>query len=90
VACAANQARIEPTFQAVTRSDNFTGFGKLPFFTLRQSVGAENGSGAGLSGCLGLWTSCASRMNAPSGSASNDGIVGDEDCAGMHDAIGVL
>jgi hypothetical protein len=90
LACAAIQARTSPTLQAVTRSESFTGFTNVPFFTLRQRVGAENGKGAGLSGCLGLWTSCDSRMNAPSGSASNDGIVGDVVCSGMLDAIGVL
>jgi len=90
VACAAIQARTVPTFQAVTRSDNLMGLGNVPFFTLRHSVGAENGKGAGLLGCLGLWTRCASRMYALSGRVSNDGIVGVVDCAGMLAAIGVL
>ena len=81
---------MSPTFQAVTRSDNLTGLGNVPAFTLRHSVGAENGKGAGLSGCLGLWTSCVSRMNALSGRVSNDGIVGAGVCAGMAAASGVL
>lgn len=81
---------MSPTFQAVTRSDSLTGFGKVPAFTLRQSVGAENGRGAGLLGCLGLWTSCASRMKAPSGRASNDGMIAAGFSAGMLAAIGVL
>lgn len=90
MACAAAHARISPTFQAVTRSDSFTGLGNVPAFTFRHSVGAENGKGAGLSGCLGLWTNCASRMNALSGRVSNEGIIGAGGCAGMLDAIGVL
>jgi len=54
IACAAIQARTVPTFQAVTRSDNLHGLGNVPAFTLRHSVGAENGNGAGVSGRLGL------------------------------------
>lgn len=68
---AISQALTEPTFQAVTRSDSLIGFGKVPAFTLRHKVGALNGSGAVLVGRLALWTSCASRTYALSGSASN-------------------
>lgn len=69
------QARTSPTFHAVTRWDNLYGGGKVAAFTLRHKVGAENGSGAGVEGRLWLCTSCASRMNALSGSKSNDGIT---------------
>lgn len=62
----------------------------MQFLTMRQSVGALNGSGAGVPGRLGLCTSCASRMKALSGSASNDGIVEVGFCAGMLTAIGDL
>ena len=76
VACAVIQARTVPTFQAVTRWDNLTGAGNVPAFTLRHRVGAEKGSGAGVSGRFGLCTSCDSRMNALSGSASKtDGVI---------------
>ena len=68
--CAVIHARTVPTFQAVTRSDSLIGLGNVPAFTMRQSVGAEKGRGAGVSGRLGLCTSCDSRMNALSGSAS--------------------
>ena len=68
-------ARTSPTFHAVTRWDNLYGGGKVAAFTLRHKVGAENGSGAGVEGRLWLCTSCASRMNALSGSKSNDGIT---------------
>ena len=57
------------------RSDSLTGLGNVPAFTLRQSVGAENGSGAGRPGRLGLCTKCDSRMNALSGNSSNEGIA---------------
>jgi hypothetical protein len=33
--------RSSPTFQAVTRSDNLRGAGKVPRFTIRQTVAAE-------------------------------------------------
>ena len=68
--CAVIQARTSPTLKAVTRSESLMGFGNVPAFTLRHSVGAEKGRGAGVSGLLGLCTSCASRMKALSGSAS--------------------
>ncbi len=88
--CAAIQARTAPTCQAVTRSDNLMGLGNVPAFTLRHSVGALKGRGAGVSGRDGLWTSWDSRMNALSDSASNiEGLMG-AFCAGMLDAIGVL
>lgn len=85
------QLRTSPTFQHVTRSDNLMGLGKVPAFTLRHSVGAENGRGAGVVGRLGLWTSCASRMKALSGRVSNDGIstAGLMGCAGMLVDTGV-
>ena len=70
MACAVIHARTVPTFQAVTRSDNFTGLGNVPAFTLRHKVGALNGRGAGVSGLFGLWTNCASRIYALSGSES--------------------
>ena len=66
---------MAPTFHAVTRSDNLTGFGNVPPFTLRHSVGALKGSGAGLSGRLELWTNCDSRMKALSGNSSKHGIA---------------
>lgn len=66
---------MEPTFHAVIRSDNLTGFGNVPSFTLRHRVGALKGSGAGLSGHLGLRTNCDSRMKALSGNASKFGIA---------------
>ena len=89
--CAVIQARTAPTFQQVTRSDNLMGLGNLPAATSRHNVGAENGRGAGVVGRLGLWTSCASRMNALSGRVSNDGISAASlmDCAGMLADIGV-
>ena len=50
---------------------------------MRHSVGAENGNGAGCFGRFGLWTNCASRINALSGSASKmDGVMVGF-CAGM-------
>ena len=73
--CALIHSRTAPTFHAVTLSDNLNGLGKVPAATLRHSVGAENGNGAGVVGRLGLWTSCASRMKALSGIKSNDGIA---------------
>lgn len=42
---------------------------------LRVEVGAENGSGTAAPGLLGLGTNCASRINALSGRASNEGIT---------------
>lgn len=42
----------------------------MPAFTLRHKVGPEKGRGTGVSGRLGLCTSCDSRMNALSGRAS--------------------
>ena len=53
---AAIHARTVPTFQAVTLSDSLCGRGKVPFFTLRHKVGAENGNGAGVV-VFGLCTS---------------------------------
>jgi hypothetical protein len=90
--CALIHSRTAPTFHAVTRSDNLNGLGKVPAATIRHSVGAENGNGAGVVGRLGLWTSCASRMNALSGIKSNDGItaMGFCCCTGMVAAITVL
>jgi hypothetical protein len=88
--CAAIHARTSLTLHPVTRWDNLTGAGNVPSFTLRQSVGALKGSGAGAPGRFGLCTSCDSRMNALSGRWSNDGIVGVDLCAGVLDAIGVL
>ena len=44
--CANSQALTSPTFQAVTRSDSFTGLGKVPAFTLRHKVGELKGRGA--------------------------------------------
>jgi hypothetical protein len=73
--CALIHSRTAPTLHAVTLADNLYGFGKVPAATLRQSVGALNGRGAGMVGRLGLWTSCASRMNALSGITSNDGVA---------------
>ena len=55
--CALIHSRTAPTFQAVTLADNLNGAGNVPAATFRHSVGAENGSGAGLVGRLGLWTS---------------------------------
>jgi hypothetical protein len=78
VTCAVIQARTAPTFQAVTRSESFDGLGNVPAFTLRQRVGALKGNGAGVDGRLGLCTSCASRMKALSGRASNEGIAAAE------------
>jgi hypothetical protein len=58
---------------------------------MRHRVGAENGSGAiALSGLLGLRTSCASRSQALSGSASKTDWCMVTFGAGMLDAIGVL
>ena len=90
--CALIHSRTAPTFHAVTLTDNLNGLGKVPAATMRQSVGAENGNGAGVVGRLGLWTSCASRMNAPSGIKSNDGITAGDlgCCAGMGAAIADL
>lgn len=67
--------RTSTTRHAVMRSDNFNGLGKVPAATLRHSVGALNGKGAAMLGRLGLCTSCASRINALSGSSSNSRIV---------------
>lgn len=89
-ACAAIQARTAPTLNAVTRSDSFIGLGNVPAFTLRQSVGAEKGSGAGESGRFGLCTSCDSRMKALSGRASKTEWIIDALAAGMLNAIGVI
>ena len=83
-------ARHSPTIQAETLCDSFTGFGQVPFFTRRQSVGALNGKGAGVSGLFGLCTNCASRMNALSARASNEGMIDADLCAGMVDATSVL
>jgi hypothetical protein len=69
--CWSIQALTSPTLQAVTRSDSRCGFGKVPAFTLRHRVGALKGRGAGVSGRLGLCTSCDSRMNALSDKESN-------------------
>jgi hypothetical protein len=88
--CAVIHARTSLTFQHVTRSDNLMGLGKVPAATLRHRVGALNGNGAGCSGRLGLSTSCASRTNALSGSASNTECWIAGLCAGMLDAIGAL
>ena len=90
--CALIHSRTAPTFHAVTRSDNLNGLGKVPAATIRHSVGAENGNGAGVAGRLGLWTSCASRMKALSGIKSNDGItaMGFSGCTGMVTAFAVL
>lgn len=66
------------------------GLGKVPAFTLRHSVGAEKGKGAGVSGLLGLCTSCASRMKALSGRASKTDWWMVVFCAGMLAAIGGL
>jgi hypothetical protein len=88
MACAVIHARTMPTFQAVTRSDNLIGLGNVPAATLRQSVGALNGKGAGLSGRFGLRTSCDSRTNALSGSASNIDAWMVCFCAGVPGAIG--
>ncbi len=75
-ACAVIHSRTCETFQAVTLADNLQGAGNLPAFTMRQSVGAENGNGAtALSGFFGLRTSCDSRSHALSGSASNTDCV---------------
>jgi hypothetical protein len=90
VACAVIQARTVPTFQAVTRSDNLCGLGNVPAFTLRHKVGAEKGRGAGVSGRLGLCTSCDSRMNALSGRASKTEVWMLALTAGVLDAIGVF
>ena len=77
VACAVIQARTCPACQAVTLALNLVGFGNLPSFTIRHSVGAENGRGAiALSVLLGLRTNCASRSHAESGSRSNTACVG--------------
>jgi len=56
-ACAAIHARTSPTFQHVTRIESLMGFGNMPLATMRQSVGAEKGRGAGVSGRFGLCTS---------------------------------
>ena len=40
------QARMSPTFHAVTRFESFIGLGKLPSFTSRHKVGELNGKGA--------------------------------------------
>jgi hypothetical protein len=37
----ASASRNSPTFQAVTRDDNFRGEGKVPRWTMRQAVAAE-------------------------------------------------
>lgn len=73
------------------RSDNFNGFGKVPAFTLRHSVGPLKGKGAGHSGRFELCTSWDSRMNALSGSVSNEGMpaIGLLVSAGMIVAMGV-
>ena len=58
---------------------------------MRHRVGAEKGSGAmALSGLLGLRTSCASRSQALSGSASKTDLWMVTVAAVMQDAIGVL
>ena len=77
MACAVIQARTCPACQAVTRALNLVGLGNLPSFTMRHSVGAENGKGAmAESGFFALRTSCASRSHAESGSRSNTAVVG--------------
>ena len=55
-------------------AESLTGAGNCPAATLRHSVVPEKGSGAGVFGRFRLCTSCDSRMNAPSGIRSNDGI----------------
>jgi len=40
-------ARTSPTFQAVTRSDSFVGFGNLELATNRQNVAGLKGRGVG-------------------------------------------
>jgi hypothetical protein len=90
MACAVIHARTVPTFQAVTRSESLIGLGNVPAFTLRHSVGALNGRGAGVSGLLGLCTSCDSRINALSGSASKTEWLIDVLAVGMLDEIGAL
>ena len=93
--CEFIHARTCPTCQQVTRADNLVGAGNVPALTLRHNVGAENGSGAVLSGVDDLRTSCASRTNALSGSASNtDGLglpvrVLIAFCAVVVDAVGL-
>lgn len=47
------------------------GLGNVPAFTLRQSVGAEKGRGAGALGRFGFCTIVDTRMYALSASASN-------------------
>jgi hypothetical protein len=91
MACADIQARTCPACQAVTRALNLVGFGNLPNFTIRHSVGAENGRGAmALSGLFGLRTSCASRSQALSGSASKTDGWMVAVAALLLDAIGSL
>ena len=84
MACAVIQARTCPACQAVTRALNLVGLGNLPAFTMRHSVGAENGRGAmALSGLLGLRTSCDSRSQALSGRRSNTAWSGAVCAAGI-------
>ena len=42
---------MSPTFQAVMRSDSFTGFGNWPTLHLRHKVADENGTTARTCGC---------------------------------------
>ena len=88
--CALIQSRTSPTRQAVTLSANLNGFGNVPAATLRHNMGAEKGSGAGVSGRFGLCTSRDLRMNALAGSASKTDRWMVACCAGMLWAIGVL
>jgi hypothetical protein len=90
MACAVIQARTCPACQAVTRALNLVGLGNLPSFTMRHSVGAENGNGAmAESGFFALRTSCASRSQAESGSRSNTAVVGAVVAAGKA-AVGLM
>ena len=57
MASAVIHARTVQTLQAITRSESFTGLGKVPALTLRHNVGAEKNHGAGFYGLLGLRTS---------------------------------
>lgn len=51
--CFVSQLRMSPTRQAVTRLDNFTGFGNSPVLHLRQRVDELIGTTSGISwACL--------------------------------------
>jgi hypothetical protein len=89
-ACAVIHARTSPTFQQVTLSDNLIGLGNVPAATLRHSVGALKGSGAGWSGRLGLLTSCDSRIKPLAGKSSKSKKRVMPFVGGLLDAIGVL